>query len=60
MTYGGVVKNGVVVVEDANDLSDGTVVRIEPIPFDEAHCPPGVYGRWEAFAGPACELETDP
>ncbi|MEK7732119.1 MAG: hypothetical protein AAB363_09725 [Planctomycetota bacterium] len=32
MTYRGQVKNGVVVLEDASGLSEGTVVRVEPLP----------------------------
>jgi hypothetical protein len=32
MTYRGQVKNGVVVLEDGKGLSDGTLVRVEPIP----------------------------
>jgi len=33
MTYRGVVKKGVVVLEDASGLSEGTVVRVEPLPL---------------------------
>ena len=32
MTYRGQVKNGVVVLEDGKGLTDGTLVRVEPIP----------------------------
>jgi len=31
MTYRGQVKNGVVVLEDATGLSEGMVVRVEPL-----------------------------
>ncbi len=31
MTYKGTVKGGVVVLEQGSTLSDGTVVRVEPI-----------------------------
>ena len=31
MTYRGKVKNGVVVLEDATGLSEGMVVRVEPL-----------------------------
>jgi hypothetical protein len=32
MTYRGHVQNGVVVLDDAIQLADGTEVRVEPIP----------------------------
>jgi hypothetical protein len=37
MTYRGTVRNGVVELEDASGLRDGTVVRVEPLaePQDE-------------------------
>jgi len=31
MTYRGTVKNGVVVLEESASLSDGTLVRVEPV-----------------------------
>jgi hypothetical protein len=31
MVYKGIVKNGVVVLEDGKGLSDGALVRVEPI-----------------------------
>jgi len=31
MTYKGVVKNGVVVLENGEGLSDGTVVHVQPV-----------------------------
>jgi hypothetical protein len=59
MTYRGVVKNGVVVLEDGEGLSDGTVVRVEPLATADADGRPSVYERLEALAGRARDLPHD-
>lgn len=36
MTYKGHVKNGVIVLAEGTSLPEGTAVRVEPVPSDEA------------------------
>jgi len=60
MTYKGVVKDGMVVLEDGTGLSDGTVVRVVPLAAADAGERPSVYERFEALAGRARDLPDDP
>ena len=59
MTYRGRVKNGVVVLEGAVSLSDGTVVRVEPIDKPESDGDGSIYGRLAQLAGKAKGLPRD-
>lgn len=54
MTYRGTVKNGVIVVEDAPHLPEGTSVRVE---VDE---PNGARGTTAALLGADVRWEGDP
>ena len=59
MTYRGRVKNGVVVLEGAVSLSDGTKVRVEPIDDLESGADGLVYDRLARIAGKAKGLPHD-
>jgi hypothetical protein len=56
MELEGVVHNGVVVLDDATALSEGTRVRITPLPIEE----PKPFGeRFAQFKGAAAGLPAD-
>ena len=59
MTYRGRVKNGVVVLEGAVSLSEGTIVRVEPIEDAESGADGSVYDRLARMAGRVKGLPHD-
>ncbi len=59
MTYRGRVKNGVVVLEGAVSLSEGTMVRVEPIEEPESDADGSVYERLGRMAGRVKGLPHD-
>ena len=59
MTYRGKVINGVVVFDGAVSLSDGTIVRVEPIDEGESDGDGSVYDRLSRIAGRVKGLPFD-
>lgn len=59
MTYKGIVKNGVVVLDGAVELHDGTVVRVEPVVTSNGEGGRTIYERLDALAGTARDLPGD-
>ncbi len=58
MTYMGRVQNGVVVLDDGNELAEGTVVRVEPTASPSAPVQGG-RARLLALAGSITDLPSD-
>jgi hypothetical protein len=63
MTYRGYVKNGVIVLEDAAALPEGTKVQVEPLPEPGAETGeeeiPSLYEQIEPVVGKATTLPPD-
>lgn len=58
MTYRGTIRNGVVELEDANALPDGTVVTVEPVQ-QPAAAARGGRAKLKALAGVIDDLPSD-
>ena len=59
MTYRGQVKNGMVILEGAPMLADGTVVRVEAESQTSRDGGPSIFDRLEELAGTVKGLPSD-
>ncbi|UCC30190.1 MAG: hypothetical protein JSU86_18570 [Phycisphaerales bacterium] len=59
MTYRGRIINGVVVLDGAVSLSEGTIVRVEPIDQPKSDGDGSVYERIARIAGKVKGLPSD-